>query len=113
LFRNIVGRTTNDFFKLNFPNLERNVLEKILFDYQIEYRDKIVNYIIPVAFTNDFIRSYKGDTLLAVASGSDTKVLDTSLKHLGLHDKFTLTLVKNMSRNINPTQRYIYTLPER
>jgi beta-phosphoglucomutase-like phosphatase (HAD superfamily) len=88
-FKDILGRTTNDFYALTFPDIAGDKLESILSDFQIEYKDKIVSYVTPIQMTVDFIRSYSGDRLLAVASGSGKTVLTTVLKHLGIYDKFT------------------------
>lgn len=109
LFRNIIGRTSQDFFDLNFPDLSPNKLEKIMHDYQVEYKDKIIDHVTPIAFTNDFIRNYRGDKLLAVASGSDTKILDTMLKHLGLYDKFAVIVGKeHVSKHKPDPEAYLY-----
>lgn len=89
LFKNIVGRTTANFFKLSLPDLDTHTLQKILGDYQHEYKDKIVDYVTPVAATTEFIRTYKGQKVLAVASGSGMKTLKTVLTHLGIFEKFT------------------------
>lgn len=113
LFKKIIGRTTNDFFRLNFPDIDPEKLQKLLHDYQIEYKDKIIDHVTPISFTNEFIRNYKGDKLLAVTSGSDTKVLDTLLKHLGLHDKFTCIVGKeHVSRHKPDPEGYLYTAKE-
>lgn len=111
--KHIVGRTTHDFFELNFPDLPRDTLGKIMHDYQVEYKDKVVDHVVPIAFTNEFIRNYGGDKLLAVASGSDTKVLDTLLKHLGLHDKFTCIVGKeHVTKHKPEPEAYLYTAKE-
>lgn len=110
LFRNIIGRTSQDFFDLYFPDIEPDKLEKIMHDYQVEYKDKIVDHVVPIAFTNEFIRGYNGGKLLAVASGSDTKILDTLLKHLGLHDKFALIVGKeHVTKHKPDPEAYLYT----
>src|ERR1700753_3252753 len=89
LFRNIIGRTTKDFFALFLSDLDPKIVKKILNDLQHEYRDKIVDHVTPVAATTEFIRTYSGAAKLAVASGSDVIVLETVLKHLGIFEKFT------------------------
>jgi beta-phosphoglucomutase-like phosphatase (HAD superfamily) len=94
LFKNIIGRTTNDFFKLFLPELDTEILQKILDDLQREYRDKIVDHVIPIAATTEFIRTYNGDKKLAVGSGSSTVVLETVLKHLGIFEKFACIVGK-------------------
>ena len=109
LFKKIVGRTTHDFFALNFRDLQNDVLEKILADYQAEYKDKIIDQVTPVAPTNEFIRNYHGDKLLAVASGSGTRTLDLLLKHLGLHDMFALIAGKEHATKHKPDPEvYLY-----
>ncbi len=113
LFKHIIGRTTKDFFAINFPNLQPDKLQKLMHDYQVEYKDKVVDHVTPIAFTNEYIRNYDGDKLLAVASGSDTKVLDTLLKHLGLHDKFARIVGKeHVSKHKPDPEAYLYTAKE-
>lgn len=94
LFKNIIGRTTNDFFRLILPDLDQEILQKILNDLQREYRDKIVDHVTPVAVTTDFIRTYNGNKKLAVASGSGIVVLETVLRHLGIFEKFSCIVGK-------------------
>ena len=81
LFKDIIGRTTKYFFSASLPDVDKTVLANILADNQKEYKDKIVDHVIPIAATTDFIREYTGSKLLAIASGSGTAVLDTVLKH--------------------------------
>lgn len=88
LFEYIIGRTTKYFFKTSLPNVDETVLDKILADNQTEYKDKIVDHVIPIPATINFIMGYKGPKLLAVASGSTTAVLDRVLNHLGVIEKF-------------------------
>ncbi len=89
LFKDIIGRTTKYFFSASLPDVDKTVLANILADNQKEYKDKIVDHVIPIAATTDFIREYTGSKLLAIASGSGTAVLDTVLKHIGILEKFT------------------------
>lgn len=110
LFSNIVGRTTKDFFKLNFPKLDADTLEKIITDYTAEYKDKIVDHVTPITFTNDFIRDYDGDKVLAITSGSDTKILETLLLHLGLRDKISCVVGKeHVTKHKSDPEAYLYT----
>ncbi len=113
LFRKIIGRTTHDFFELNFPDLDADKLQKLMHDYQVEYKDRVIDHVVPIAFTNEFIRSYHGNKWLAVASGSDTRVLDTLLKHLGLHDKFARIVGKeHVTKHKPDPEAYLYTAKE-
>lgn len=89
LFNDIVGRTTKYFFSNSLPDVDQSVLDKILVDNQREYKDKIVDHVVPIAPTTDFIKNYIGHKQLAVASGSTTVVLHTVLNHLGVLEKFT------------------------
>ena len=88
LFNEMVGRTTTYFFANSLPHVNEGILDKIRSDYTKEYKDKIVDHVVPVAVTTDFIRNYDGSRLLAVASGSTKTALDTVLTHLEIHDKF-------------------------
>jgi HAD superfamily hydrolase (TIGR01509 family) len=110
LFKNIVGRTTKDFFKHNFPSLESNTLSNIIDDYESEYKDKIVDHVTPIAFTNDFIRQYSGDKVLAVTSGSDTRIIELLLTHLSLRDKISCVVGKeHVTKHKPDPQAYLFT----
>src|SRR4051812_3790903 len=63
LFKDIIGRTTKYFFSASLPDLDKTVLDKILIDYTREYKDKIVDHVIPIIATTDFIRAYTGPKL--------------------------------------------------
>jgi HAD superfamily hydrolase (TIGR01509 family) len=89
LFKKIVGRTTKDFFNEYFPTIDPRTLEKIIADYTAEYKDKIIDHTTPIAFTNDFIRNYSGEKILAVTSGSTTRIIEQLLSHLGLRNKIS------------------------
>jgi len=109
-FSNIVGRTTKDFFKFNFPTLDEGTLQSIITDYTAEYKDKIVDHVTPIAFTNDFIRKYSGDKVLAVTSGSDTKIIELLLSHLGLRDKISCVVGKeHVAKHKPDPQAYLFT----
>jgi beta-phosphoglucomutase len=88
LFNDIIGRTTKYFFSATLPDVDQTVLDKILADNQKEYKDKIVDHVVPVAAMTDFIRDYIGPKLLAVASGSTAAVLNTVLSYIGIFEKF-------------------------
>lgn len=89
LFNEMVGRTTTYFFANSLPHAEEPILDKIRANYTKEYKDRIVDHVVPVVMTTDFIRDYDGPKLLAVASGNTKAALDTVLSHLGIHGKFT------------------------
>ncbi len=109
-FKNIVGRTTKDFFSFNFPQLDEKTLQSIIADYTAEYKDKIVDHVTPIAFTNDFIRQYSGDKVLAVTSGSDTRIIELLLSHLGLRDKTSCVVGKeHVTKHKPDPQAYLYT----
>lgn len=90
LFVKSIGRTTEDFMRQNFPDLDNNKFEKVLADYRTEYKDKVINYTVPVPFTNEFIRTYKGDCSLAVASANSVSTLRVLLGHLRLDQQLSL-----------------------
>lgn len=112
-FSKIVGRTTKNFFKLNFPTLDTETLKKIIVDYEAEYKDKIVDHVTPIAFTNDFIRDYAGDKVIAVTSGSQTHIVEKLLLHLGLKDKISCVVGQEhvVKHKPNP-EAYLYTARE-
>ncbi len=110
LFSKIVGRTTKNFFKLNFPTLDTETLRKIIVDYEAEYKDKIVDHVTPIAFTNGFIRDYQGDKVIAVTSGSQTHIIEKLLLHLELKDKISCVVGQEHVTNHKPDpEAYIYT----
>jgi HAD superfamily hydrolase (TIGR01509 family) len=109
LYAKLVGLTTKDFFKKYFSSLDDGIYEKIMSDYQSEYKDKIIDRVVPIAFTNEFIRSYNGNKMLAVASGSDVQILETLLRHLGLYSKFKFIIGKeHVSRHKPHPEVYLH-----
>lgn len=110
LFKIIVGRTTRDFFRIYFPTLEHGILEKILADYTTEYSDKIIDHTTPIAFTNDFIRNYTGDKVLAVTSGSTTHIIELLLTHLELREKISVVVgQEHVAKHKPDPEAYIFT----
>lgn len=110
LFSKIVGRTTKNFFNQNFPALDPGTFEKIITGYEAEYKDKIVDHVTPIVFTNDFIRNYSGDKVLAVTSGSQTHIIEKLLVHLGIKDKISCVVGQEHVTNHKPDpEAYIYT----
>jgi beta-phosphoglucomutase len=110
LFTDIIGRTTKDFFSEFLPNIDPGHLSKIMQTYQKEYKNKIIDFITPIHATIDFIQAYDGTKLLAVASGSDTVILETVLKHLGIYDKFACIVGKeHVTKHKPDPEVYAYT----
>ncbi len=110
LFSKIVGRTTKNFFRLNFPALDTKTFEKIIVDYEVEYKDKIVDHVTPIAFTNDFIRNYNGGKVVAVTSGSQAHIIEKLLLHLGLKGKIKCVVGQEHVTNHKPDpEAYVYT----
>lgn len=108
-FKNIVGRTTVNFFKLFVENVSEETLQMITSDFKREFKDKIVNFVTPVPATIDFIKSYSGDKALAVASGSTNAVLEAVLKHFGIFDKFAYIIGQEHVTKHKPDPE-VYTL---
>jgi beta-phosphoglucomutase-like phosphatase (HAD superfamily) len=102
LFKAMTGATTRNFFKHHFSELDSAVIEQIIEDYTKEYKDKIIDHATPIVETNDFIKRYDGDLPLAVASGSDTKVLETMLNHLAIRDRFQFVFGKEHAKQHKP-----------
>lgn len=94
LFHSMIGITTNDFLTRHVPSIDAETREKILDDFDKEYRDKVVDHVTPIKDTVDFIANYDGKLHLAVASGSTVKVLEAMLKHLGIRSKFSAVFGK-------------------
>ncbi|HSW91048.1 MAG TPA: HAD family phosphatase [Candidatus Saccharimonadales bacterium] len=110
LFRDSIGRITVDFVKQYLPDLNGNTLEKILADYQVNYKDKIIDHTLPISFTNEFIRRYKGDSSLAIASTNNIETLETILRHLGLYQHFKLIVGReHVSRHKPHPEIYLHT----
>ncbi|MDB5168836.1 MAG: family hydrolase [Candidatus Saccharibacteria bacterium] len=93
-FKKLVGTTTRNFFATYFSSLDPEVTEQIIRDYSAEFKDNIIDHVTPVRDTTEFIKQYRGNLVLGVVSGNDTKVLHVMLEHLGLKDRFSLILGK-------------------
>ena len=110
LLRQISGRTTKDFFQNNFPTLDDNVLRNIIADYTAEYKDKIIDHVTPISFTNDFIKEYSGDKVIAVTSANTTKIIELLLSHLKLRDKIsTVVGQEHVTKHKPDPEAYLYT----
>lgn len=93
-FKDLVGRTTKNFLAHHFADLPTASVTAICNDFKREFKDRIIDHVTPIVATTNFIRSYNGPLDLAVASGSDVKVLETMLRHLGIRDQFAHVLGK-------------------
>ena len=84
----LVGTTTQNYLTANFPRLSEADRQAIQQDFNAEFKDKVVDHMMPISATCDFIKKYDGPVPMCVASGSDIKVLETMLKHIGIAHKF-------------------------
>lgn len=113
LFADSVGKITVDFMMEHFSGLANPTLEKILADYRINYKDKIIDHTLPVSFTNEFIRRYKGDSPLAVASTNNIETLEAILRHLDLYEHFKLIVGReHVSRYKPHPEVYLHVASE-
>lgn len=109
LFTDSIGKLTVDFMKQHLPNLNKNTFEKILADYRREYKDKIIDYTVPVPFTNEFIRAHRGKSSLAIASTNNIETLEAILLHLGLYQHFKLIIGReHVSKHKPHPEIYLY-----
>lgn len=108
-FKKLIGTTTRDFFAKYFSALDPEVTERVIHDYSAEFKDNIIDHVSPVRDTTEFIKNYKGELILGVVSGNDTKVLHVILEHLGLKDRFSLILGKEHVTTHKPDPA-VYTL---
>ena len=109
LFSKSIGLITVDFIQQYLPDLDSNTFKKILADYQADYKDRIVDHTVPVPFTNEFVRTYKGDSHLAVASTNNVETLKAVLDHLGLYQQFKLIVGReHVSQHKPHPEIYLY-----
>ena len=101
-FNELVGTTTKNFLRNFFSDIEEATQSNIQNNFNGEFKDRIIDHVTPIAPTYDFLTGYDGLVPLAVASGSDVKVLTTMLRHLGLYDKFEFILGKEHVTNHKP-----------
>lgn len=95
-FKKTIGKTTQ--LALEEILTEKNglsELDSILVEYSNVYRENIVQYILPVKHTINFIKSYEGSAKLAVASMTSERTLEKILSAYGIFHKFTLVMGKD------------------
>lgn len=110
LFIKSIGRITVDFMDQNFPNLDGDTLKAILDDYNMEYKDRIIDHTTPIAFTNDFIREYEGKNTFAIASTNSVATMTVILQHLGLYHYFKLVAGRESASQLKPhPEIYLHT----
>jgi HAD superfamily hydrolase (TIGR01509 family) len=93
-FKKLEGTTTRNFFAKYFHSIDDEQRDQIITEYSAEFKDKIVDHAVPIHDTNEFIKNYDGDLIMAVVSGNDNVVIERMLEHLGLRQYFNFVLGK-------------------
>lgn len=102
-FKNMVGITTGVFLRnLQMNGLTENLKNEIREEYNRDYKANITKYVYPIAEVVDFIKNYKGELKLAVASGSDYRILQALLEHFEIMNKFEKLIGKEQVTKYKP-----------
>jgi putative hydrolase of the HAD superfamily len=90
----MVGRTTISFLNDVLAQNEKPLIDKIIEDYEKEYKGNITKYVQPIGTTVEFIKNYTGLLTFALASMSSRKVIEELTKHFGIYEKFKSIICK-------------------
>jgi HAD superfamily hydrolase (TIGR01509 family) len=94
LFR-LVGKTGKSFIDEYLNNTGQEVRDKILEDYKREYLDQVDRFIEPVDVTLDFIKNYRGNLKMAIATMNNREILESTLQRFGVKNLFHLLITRN------------------
>lgn len=94
LFR-LVGKTGKSFIDEYLNNIGQEVRDKILVDYKREYLDQVDQFIKPVDVTLDFIKNYRGNLKMAIATMNNREMLESTLQRFGVKNLFHLLITRN------------------
>lgn len=92
--KKMVGRTTMSFLNDILQEREKPLIDKIIEDYEKEYKGNITKYVEPINTTVDFIRNYSGSFNFALASMSSRQVVEELTKHFGIYERFKSIICK-------------------
>lgn len=94
LFR-LVGKTGKSFIDEYLNNTGQEVRDKILEDYKREYLDQVDRFIEPVDVTLDFMKNYRGNLKMAIATMNNREILESTLQRFGVKNLFHLLITRN------------------
>lgn len=86
--KKMVGRTTINFLNDVLAESEKSLINKIVEEYEKEYKGNITEYVEPIDVSVDFIKNYNGSLLFALASMSSRRVIEELTKHFGIYERF-------------------------
>jgi len=91
----LVGKPGKNFVDEYLNNIGQEVRNKILEDYKKEYIDQIDRYVKPVDVTLSFIKNYKGNLKMAIATMNNKKMVEGILKRFGIKNLFDLLITRD------------------
>ncbi len=91
-----IGRTTKSFAESVLRGkIEDSIIAELMNEYEQTYKENILDYVMPIDMTVDFIKHYSGQAKLAIASMADRKVLNHITKAYGISDNLRLVMGKD------------------
>lgn len=109
----MVGKTTTTFLNNFLKHRGKEFVETLITKYETEYKDDVVNRIQPISVTTQFIKSYDGKIPFAVASMSSQKVVESTLKRVGIFSKFSSIISRDkVTRNKPDPEIYLKSAHE-
>src|SRR5258708_5689290 len=93
-FEKKIGRTTRAFLDNNLKKNEKHIIEKIIDEYEREFKRNITKYVNPITITVTFIKSYAGQLQFAIASMSSGEIIKKLIKHYGINEKIKVIISK-------------------
>ncbi len=92
--KKMVGRTTINFLNDVLQESEKPLIDKIIEEYEKEYKGNITKYVEPIETTVEFIKNYNGSLSFALASMSSRRVIEELTKYFGIYEKFKSIICK-------------------
>jgi HAD superfamily hydrolase (TIGR01549 family) len=91
---NLIGIPGKNFIEENLKEIDQKLKNKILEEYKDNYLNKIDSFIKPVDITVNFIKNYKGNLKLAIATMSTQNLVDDILRQFKIKDFFEILVTR-------------------
>lgn len=112
-FPRLIGKTSLAFLTEILSAKDKPLLSVIHDDYEKEFRGNITKYVEPIDFSLNYIKSYRGLLVFALASMSSRKVITMLTNHFGIFNKFKIIVSREDIKNHKPNPEiYLKTAQE-
>lgn len=95
------GRTTKRILE-EVLSENPQLVDQILQEFREKYVQNIIDFVEPITFTVEFIRDYKGELPIAIASMSSRDAIERLTKHFGIFERIALIVSRDDVTNHKP-----------